>query len=81
MLLIYCVLTVVMSRTLHRLMLRYRLDAIGLTSDPNSSALRNAAEDTTTGHVLHLMLTPGGDQIMGRLLPEDRALLINDARL
>ena len=66
---------------LHRLMLRHRLDAIGLESDPNSSALRDAAEDTSTERVLELMLTPAGDEIMGRWLPEDRVLVLNDARL
>ena len=64
-----------------RLMLRHRLDAIGLESDPNSSALRDAAEDATNSHVLELMLTPSGDEVMGRLLPEDRALVLNDSRL
>ena len=50
-----------------RLMLRHRLDAIGLESDPNSSALRDAAEDTSSQRVLELMLTPDGskEELMG----------------
>ena len=66
---------------LDRLMLRHRLDAVGLESDPNSSALRDAAEETRTECVLELTLTPAGNEIMGRLLPEDRVLVLNDARL
>ena len=62
-------------------MLRHRLDAIGLESDPNSSALRDAAEDTTRQRVLELMLGPDGHEIIGRLLPEDRMLMLIDARL
>jgi hypothetical protein len=62
-------------------MLRHRLDAIELDSNPNSSASRDAAEGTRTEHVLELTLTPAGDEIMGRLLPEDRILVLNDARL
>ena len=44
-------------------------------------ALRNAVEDNSTRRVLELMLTPAGDEVMGRLFPEDIALLLNDARL
>lgn len=62
-------------------MLRHRLDAIGLESDPNSSALRDAADGNSAGHVLELTLTPAGDEIMGRLLCGDRVLVLTDARL
>ena len=64
---------------LSKLMLRHRLDAIGLESDPNSSALRETAEDTSgePQRVLELMLTPDGSgELMGRLMPEDRALML-----
>ena len=69
---------------LSKLMLRHRLDAIGLESDPNSSALRDGAEESETSltspqRVLELLMTPDGSgDLMGRLMPDDRALLLKE---
>jgi len=54
---------------LSKIMLRHRLDAVGLEAQQYDSA-----GNISPQRILELMLTPDGSELMGRLMPEERAL-------